>query len=91
MTKKKLIDSVSEECGVGKATVERVLDGLGGVTAAELLGGGGVLLPGLGKLKAEERKARMGRNPRDGKPVRIPARTVVKFAAGKELKNALRG
>jgi len=60
------------------------------VSAAELIAGGEVPLPGLGKLKAEDRKARMGRNPRTGKPLQIAAGTTVKFAIGKELKDALR-
>lgn len=91
MTKKDLIAKIAEESGDSKATVERVLNSLGSVSAAELLGDGEVPLPGLGKLKAEERKARMGRNPRTGEPLQIAAGTTVKFAAGQELKDALKG
>lgn len=91
MTRKDLIAKIAEESGDSKATVERVLNSLGSVAAAELLGDGEVPLPGLGKLKAEERKARMGRNPRTGKPLQIAAGTTVKFAAGQELKDALKG
>lgn len=91
MTKKDLIAKISEECGVGKITVERVLDSLGSVAAAELLGDGEVPLPGLGKLKTKDRGARLGTNPKTGERITIPAGTVVKFVAGQELKDALKG
>ncbi len=90
MTKKDLIVKIAEDTGHKKADVEKILDSLGGVAAAELIGEGEVPLPGLGKLKAEGRKERMGRNPRTGAPVKIAACTIVKFAIGKELKDALK-
>lgn len=90
MTKKELIEMIAQESGHKKTDVEKTLDSLGSVAAAELIGGGEVPLPGLGKLKAEERKARMGRNPRTGKPLPIAAGTTVKFAIGQALKDALR-
>lgn len=91
MTKKELIAKIAEESGLKKADVEKALDSLGSVAVAELLGDGEVPLPGLGKLKAEARKARMGRNPKTGVPLQIAARTAVKFEAGKKLKDALKG
>lgn len=91
MTKKELIAKIAEESGHKKADVEQILDSLGSVAAAELLGGGEVPLSGLGKLKAKESKARVGRNPKTGAPVNIPAKTAVKFSLGKELKDALKG
>jgi len=91
MTKKDLITDISTECGVGKATVEKVLDSLASVASAELLGGGEVPLPGLGKLKCMHRKARVGINPKTKAPLEIPAKSVLKFVTTKELKNALKG
>lgn len=91
MTKKELIAKIAEESGQKKAGVEKTLDSLASVAAAELLGGGEVPLSGLGKLKAKESKARVGRNPKTGAPVSIPAKMAVKFAVGKELKDALKG
>lgn len=90
MTKKDLIAKIADDTGCTKADVEKILDSHGGVAAAELLGEGEVPLPGLGKLKVEGRKARMGRNPRTGKPLQIAACTIVKFSIGKELKDALK-
>lgn len=74
-----------EDRSLCQADVEAVLKMLGTVTAQELAAGGEVPLHGLGKLKARQRAARMGRNPRTGAPLYIPACRVVVFAAGKEL------
>lgn len=90
MTKAELIAMVAEATKSKKSDVERIVSSLGDVAAAELLGGGEVSLPGLGKLKAHQCKARTGRNPRTGKPIDIPAKTAVRFTVGKALKTALK-
>lgn len=46
-------------------------------------------LPGIGKLVLVERKARMGRNPKTGEAIQIPAKTVVKFRVAKACKEAV--
>lgn len=71
-------------------TVEKTLEVLCGVAASELLGGGEVPLPGIGKLKAKKAAARKGRNPQTGEAMDIPAGKKVQFVPGKELKNALK-
>jgi DNA-binding protein HU-beta len=48
-------------------------------------------LPGIGKLLLRSRKARMGRNPKTGQPVAIPARKVVKFRVAKAFADAVTG
>jgi len=48
-------------------------------------------LPGLGKLVLVNRKARMGRNPQTGEPLKIPAKRVVKFRVAKACKVAVLG
>jgi DNA-binding protein HU-beta len=49
-----------------------------------------VTLIGFGTFSKTKRKARMGRNPQTGKELKIPARTVPKFKAGKDFKDLLR-
>jgi DNA-binding protein HU-beta len=49
----------------------------------------GFTLPGIGKLVVVKRKERMGRNPQTGEPIRIPARTVLKFRIAKAAKVAV--
>ena len=46
-------------------------------------------LPGIGKLVLVDRKARMGRNPKTGESIQIPAKTVVKFRVAKACKEAV--
>ncbi|OGP12394.1 MAG: DNA-binding protein [Deltaproteobacteria bacterium RIFCSPLOWO2_02_FULL_50_16] len=48
-------------------------------------------LPGLGKLVLVNRKARMGRNPQTGEPIKIPAKRVVKFRVAKAAKDSILG
>ncbi len=97
MTQKELITQVSTSLSskgdamhISRTAVGHVLDALGDVAAAELLGGGSVPLPGLGKLKTKQQTARVGRNPRTGEAIQIAARRAVRFEAGKELKEALK-
>jgi DNA-binding protein HU-beta len=49
---------------------------------------GEFVIPGLGRLVRVGRKARMGRNPATGEPIKIPAKKVVKFRVAKEAKDA---
>jgi DNA-binding protein HU-beta len=46
-------------------------------------------IPGIGKLVLVQRKARMGRNPKTGESIQIPAKTVVKFRVAKACKEAV--
>jgi DNA-binding protein HU-beta len=46
-------------------------------------------LPGIGKLVLVNRKARIGRNPKTGEQIQIPAKTVVKFRVAKACKEAV--
>lgn len=46
-------------------------------------------IPGIGKLVLVNRKARLGRNPKTGETIQIPAKTVVKFRVAKAAKEAI--
>lgn len=72
------------------ADMDAALDSLCEVAVSELLGGGEVPLPGLGKLKSRDVAARKGRNPRTGETLDIPAHKAVMFAACKDLKEAMK-
>ncbi|MHC1700318.1 MAG: HU family DNA-binding protein [Humidesulfovibrio sp.] len=91
MTKAELIAKIAEDTGHKKSDVESILESLGGVAAAELLGNGEVPFPGLGKLVVVATAARPGRNPRTGVAIQIKAGKRAKFEAGKPLKDALKG
>ena len=48
-----------------------------------------VTLVGFGTFKVDKRKARTGRNPQTGEEIKIKAKNVPKFVAGKALKDAV--
>ena len=48
-----------------------------------------VTLVGFGTFKVDKRKARMGRNPQTGEAIKIKAKNVPKFVAGKALKESV--
>lgn len=96
MTKRELIEKALEttrglrERSMNLADMSAALDSLCEVATAELLGGGEVPLPGIGRLKTKTTSARKGRNPRTGEVLEIPAGKKVVFMPGKELKEALK-
>ena len=89
MTKAELVKAWKEVAGITTVHAEEYLKRLGDIMVAELLGGGEVPLPGIGKLVVRETAARAGRNPRTGEAIDIPARKKVVLQAGKELKDFL--
>ncbi|MBM3451317.1 MAG: HU family DNA-binding protein [Armatimonadetes bacterium] len=90
MNKEQLIERVSTKTGLSKKDVNSALDALlEGVTAA-LKKNDKVTLVGFGTFSVRKRAAREGRNPQTGAKLRIPARKVPAFAAGKELKTAVK-
>ncbi|HEY9232533.1 MAG TPA: HU family DNA-binding protein, partial [Blastocatellia bacterium] len=46
-------------------------------------------IPGIGKLVVKKTKARMGRNPKTGEPMKIAAKTVVRFRVAKAAKDSV--
>ena len=52
--------------------------------------GQAMTLVGFGTFSVGKRKARVGRNPQTGKEIKIPAKKVPKFSAGKALKSAVK-
>ena len=89
MTKADLVANIASQANLTKADAERALDAfLGNVTKA-LKSSGKLTLTGFGTFIVAERKARMGRNPQTGAPIKIKAGKTVRFRAGKGLKDAL--
>ncbi len=93
MTKAELLNEIYKEHAgelPAKSVVENTFDAMCKVFQAELLGGGEVPLPGVGKLKVKATAARKGRNPQTGESIDIPAGQRVTFSPSKELKEALK-
>lgn len=90
MTKAELMKSLREATGLTAASTEEFFERLCDIVAAELLGGGEVSLPRVGKLTVKGRAARKGRNPRTGERMDIPAGKKLVLIACKEMKDSLR-
>lgn len=89
LTKPEMIAAVAEQTGFTKADTKLFIETQELVVRSALRDGGECILPGLGKLQTKESSARVGRNPRTGEAVDIPAKTMVKFSAAKALKDAV--
>ncbi|MFQ5484897.1 MAG: HU family DNA-binding protein [Desulfobacterales bacterium] len=90
MTKAQLIDSISKDAGVTKVAADAALNSfMKNVTKALKKKDGKVTLVGFGTFSKVRRKARKGRNPQTGAPIKIKAHNVVKFSPGKKLKDAI--
>lgn len=94
MTKQELIAKAAAETKeyerpLTQADMETALHALCKVASAELLKGGEVSLPGIGKLKVKEVAARQWRNPRTGEAMEFPASWKVVFSMSKTLKETM--
>ncbi len=89
MTKAELVEGIAGKAGVSKAAAEKVLKAFMEEVKGGIKKGERVTLVGFGTFYAAARPARMGRNPRTGEEIKIPACTVPKFKAGKALKDEL--
>jgi nucleoid DNA-binding protein len=87
MTKRDLVAHISEETGLVQAQVSEVVQKTFDGIVESLSRGEGVELRNFGVFEVRQRKPRIGRNPSDPtKEFPIPARAVVKFKPGKEMK-----
>jgi DNA-binding protein HU-beta len=89
MTKAELVAKIASKADLNKASAERTLNAVLASIQETLVAESKLTLTGFGTLAVETRKERTGRNPRTGKPLKIPAGKVVKFRAGKTLKSAV--
>jgi DNA-binding protein HU-beta len=89
MTQTQLVRSLAEKCEVNNKTARAFLDELSSMAVAEVKKNGMFVLPGIGRLVRQDRKARMGRNPATGEAIKIPAKKVVKFRVAKSAKDAI--
>ena len=88
MNKGDLINAVVKVVGKKKTAEDAVNCVLSSITAA-LKKGDAVTLVGFGTFKVTKRSARNGRNPQTGTPIKIKAKKVPKFTAGKKLKDVV--
>lgn len=91
MNKAELIDQIAKDAGVTKTQANDALDSFTNAVIATLKKGDRVTLVGFGTFSVSERSARNGRNPQTGEVIKIKARKVPKFKAGKEFSTKISG
>jgi nucleoid DNA-binding protein len=91
LTKADLVDAVADEGEISKRQAGQVVDVILDEITAALKKGERVALTPFGSFVVRSRRAREGRNPKTGERIKIAARKVPAFVAGKALKDAVGG
>lgn len=89
MNKAELIEAVADRGGFSRAEASRAVEATFEAITRALRKGEKVAVVGFGNFGVRKRAARMGRNPKTGAPIRIPAGRSPGFKAGKALKDAV--
>ena len=85
MNKAELIAQIAEDAGVTKTQANAALDSFVDTVTKALKKGDKVTLVGFGTFSVSKRAARTGRNTQTGETIKIKAKKVARFKAGKEL------
>lgn len=90
MNKSELVSAIAKETNLTNVAAEGAVNALISIVTKSLKKGEKVVVPGFVTISKAERKARVGRNPSTGAEIKIAAKKVAKFKAGKALQDALR-
>ncbi|MEO0184714.1 MAG: HU family DNA-binding protein [candidate division WOR-3 bacterium] len=90
MTKAQLIDAIAKKAKISKKAAGAAIDTFVESVTSALKKGDKVTLVGFGTFSAAKRKARTAKNPQTGELIKVPAKRVPKFKAGRELKSAVK-
>lgn len=85
MTKTQLIGALAAKAEVTKKQAAEMMEELASIAYKEAQNG--FTIPGIGKLVVVNRKARLGRNPKTGETIQIPAKRALKFRVAKAAKD----
>ena len=91
MNKEELVQEISKKANVTQKEATEVLSSLIDTIQKTVAKGKKVSLVGFGTFEPRKRAARTGRNPQTGKELKIPAKTVPAFTAGKKFKTVVNG
>jgi len=90
ITKKKLIQVISQKLGVHPNDVRNVIQSFLDTMTHDLAQGDRLEFRDFGVFEIVERKQKIGRNPKNaGVPIVIPARAAVKFTPGKKMRKLI--
>jgi len=90
MNKAALIEQMAKDTKLPKSACKGALESFIKAVEASLKKNKSVVLTGFGTFSVMKRKERVGVNPATGKKMKIPARKVPKFRAGKKLKSLVK-
>jgi DNA-binding protein HU-beta len=90
LNKGDLVGKMAKEAGLTKSQAAAAFNSFIGSVTAALKKGQKVTIVGFGTFSVAKRKARVGRNPQTGAPIKIAAHKVLKFSSGSESKKAVR-
>ncbi len=90
VTKEDLVEALAKAADCSKKCAGDCLNTLLEEIEKGLKAGKDVVLTGFGTFTVSKRKARTGRNPQTGATIKIPAKKVARFKAGKSLKDAIK-
>jgi len=90
MTKAEFIAKVAQKAKISKALSEKAINCFVDVVKETLKKGDKLSLVGFGTFGVAKRKARNGRNPQTGKPIKIPAKKVPKFSASPSFRKMVK-
>ena len=91
MNKEELVQEISKKANVTQKEAAEVLSSSVDTIQKTVAKGKKVTLVGFGTFEPRKRAARTGRNPQTGKELKIPAKTVPAFSAGKKFKTIVNG
>jgi DNA-binding protein HU-beta len=89
MTKSELVRELAEDHEIPRKQMLELVEGLLEKITTVLKSGDKVQLTPFGQFKIRDRAARIARNPQTGEPVKVPAKRVLRFIAGRTLKEAV--
>jgi DNA-binding protein HU-beta len=90
MTKAELIASIANSTGIKKSTAEKAVNSVIDHITKALKNGDKITLTGFGTFSLAKRAARIGRNPKTGKEIKIPSCKIPKFKPGNKLKETIK-
>lgn len=89
MTKADLIEEVSRSVAMTRRDSEVIVETIFASIIKSLRAGDKIEIRGFGSFRTRQRQARMGRNPKTGDQVSVPARKIPFFKPSKELKDGI--
>ncbi len=89
VTKADLVDKAARAGNLSRSAAGEAVNAVFDAIVAEVSKGKRVTVVGFGTFLPRKRKARAGRNPANGKEIRISAKTVPAFSAGQGFKEAV--